>query len=261
MRSLLKTGAFISGSKGSGKTTLAMSLADSLMREGCILKVFDISGKWRIKSSIPNLYIPINSTLPNIPLYTSITFDLTLLTPRDMRNFITRVLRHDFERQVRSTERKWIVYVFEECQLLIPQGKLRSNVAQEVLRILTVGRNYNISYIAITQRPATVDTTVLELTDVQFFGKCTGQNDLKKLSNYVANVNKLKKLKVGEFILIEDGEEVTYKSELFEGKGYSTLFELKEPFVFPLEKILTYSFFLILFVLLLLAIGSFIVYR
>jgi len=181
MRSLLKTGAFISGSKGSGKTTLAMSLADSLMREGCILKVFDISGKWRTKSSIPNLYIPINSTLPNIPLYTSITFDLTLLTPRDMRNFITRVLRHDFERQVRSTERKWIVYVFEECQLLIPQGKLRSNVAQEVLRILTVGRNYNISYIAITQRPATVDTTVLELTDVQFFGKCTGQNDLKKL--------------------------------------------------------------------------------
>jgi len=74
-------------------------------------------------------------------------------------------------------------------------------------------------------------------------------------------VNKLKKLKVGEFILIEDGKEVTYKSELFEGKGYSTLFELKEPFVFPLEKILTYSFFLILFVLLLLAIGSFIVYR
>jgi len=260
MKSILKTGAFISGSKGSGKTTLAMSLADSLMKEGCVVKVFDISGQWRVKSSIPNLFIPISTTLPNMPLNTSVIFDLTLLTPREMRNFITKILRHDFMRQVKTAQRNWIVYIFEECQLLIPQGKLRSNLAQEVLRILTVGRNYNVSYIAITQRPATVDTTVLELTDVQFFGKCTGQNDLKKLKNYVPNVERLKQLKVGEFILIEDSKETKFKADLFEGKGYSTIFELKEPWTFPIEKLMTYSFWGLILLLLILAIGSFLVY-
>jgi len=83
---------------------------------------------------------------------------------------------------------------------LTPQGHLRSNEAQQILRLMTTGRNYNLGYIAITQRPALCDTSVFELTFQKYFARMNGENDLRKVANYIgAKAYDLEKLRLGEF--------------------------------------------------------------
>ena len=67
---------------------------------------------------------------------------------------------------------------------------------------MTTGRNYKLGYVAITQRPALTDTSVFELTFQRYFARMDGENDLRKVANYIGydNARQLQKLKLGEFI-------------------------------------------------------------
>lgn len=197
----LKSGVFIAGGKQCGKTNLAKTLADLFMKHGCIVKVFDTSQQW-LDSSVPYI-IEVNQPLLDIPLYESVVFDLSRLYASQIKAFITQVLSKEFSLQVVTPkhERKWIVYVLEECQILIPQGKLRNKESQEVLRLLTSGANYNLSYVAITQRPSTTDTTVMELAFQRYFARLDGENDKRKIKTYIKDyAQQLDSLNVGEFI-------------------------------------------------------------
>ena len=91
----------------------------------------------------------------------------------------------DMQVSLTETQRKWIIYVFEETQMLTPQGSLRSNEAQQVLRLMTTGRNFKLGYIAVTQRAALCDTSVFELTFQKYFARMNGENDLRKVANYI----------------------------------------------------------------------------
>ena len=212
----LLSGCFIAGGKQCGKTNLAKNLADLFMKHGHIVKAFDLSQQW-LDSSIP-YSIEVNQPYLEIPLYRSVVFDLSRLYASQIKTFITQILAKEFSLQVAMPkhERKWVVYFFEECQVLIPSGKLRSKESQEVLRLLTSGANYNLSYVAITQRPSTVDTTVMELTFQKYFARLDGENDKRKIKTYIESyADMLDSLKLGEFIYDKGNETKKVATELF----------------------------------------------
>ena len=198
----LRSGVFIAGGKGATKSNLAKIIVDKLMKLGYTVKVFDISKSW-LKSSVPyfNEIEMLHETSGN--LYQSIVFDLSKLMPKDAKRFVAKVLTEEWNKQVNIPEhqRKWIVYVFEECQMLVPQGHLRSNKAQQILRLMTSGRNFQLGFIAITQRPALTDTSVFELTFQRYFSRMDGENDIKKVANYIGyeKASELENLRLGEF--------------------------------------------------------------
>lgn len=132
-------------------------------------------------------------------------FDLCKLTPNDVKRFINLILAKEWDIQTSLTEdqRKPIVFVFEECQLLTPNGSLRSNEAQQVLRLMSTGRNFALGYVAISQRPTLVDPTVFELSFIRYFSRCDGYNDLKRIGEYIGSekAKQLQKLRLGEFFL------------------------------------------------------------
>lgn len=222
----LRSGVFIAGGKGTTKSNLAKTIVHKLMLKGVVVKVFDISKVW-LRSSVPYFFTIKGSCKITNNLYDSVVYDLSRLTPRQAKRFIGQVLEQEWSNQVNLSERqrKWIVYVFEECQMLIPQGQLRSYEAQQVLRVLTVGRNYQIGYLAVTQRPALADTSVFELTYQKFFSRMDGQNDLRKVSAYVGDkAYDLEKLGLGEFLY--DKGNTTKKICTSEFRSQSTPQEL-----------------------------------
>lgn len=215
-----RSGVFICGGKGTTKTNLARIIVDKFLSCGYVVKVFDISKAW-LKSSLPQFYEVKGTHRIDIDIYQSVIYDLSRLTPKHVKKFITNVLAREWKIQVDLEEhqRKWIVYVFEEVQSLIPQGSLRSNEAQVVLRLLTSGRNYNLGFVAITQRPALTDTSVFELCFQRYFARLDGQNDKTKVANYIgAKAYDLEKLKLGEFFYDKGDQTKWIQTEEFKAK-------------------------------------------
>lgn len=219
---LVRSGLSIAGGKGTAKSNLAMIIADKLLRKGFVVKVFDISRVWEKKSSVPNLIQVKNDSSLRIDLYQSTIFDLSRLTPKACKDFISKVLQLEWNYQldVAEEERKTIIYVFEEVQFLVPQGSLRSNEAQYVLRLMTTGRNFQLGYIGITQRPALSDTSVFELSFQRYFSRMDGQNDIKKVSNYVGaeKAGQLQNLRLGQFYYDRGAETKLIETEEFKSR-------------------------------------------
>jgi len=198
----LRSGVFVSGGKGQCKSNLGITIADKMLKLGYTVKALDISQAW-LKSSIPYVYEVESVFVPKLSTYQSVVYDLSKLTPKEIKNFIAKFLAKEWNQQIAIPEhkRKWIIYVFEECQILTPQGSLRSNEAQQTLRLMSSGRNYNLGFIAITQRPALTDTSVFELTFQKYFARMNGENDVRKVSQYIGSLAyDLEKLKLGEFM-------------------------------------------------------------
>ena len=218
VKELLRSGCIIIGGKGTAKSNLAMTITDMLMRIGVTVKVFDISKAWQ-RSSVPCVVEITNNIRMDINLYQSIVFDLCKLTPNDAKRFITLVLAKEWNMQTSLTEeqRKPIVFVFEECQLLTPNGSLRSNEAQQVLRLMSTGRNFELGYLAISQRPTLVDPTVFELSFIRYFSRCDGFNDLKRIAEYIGSekARQLQKLRLGEFMYDRGIETKLIKTQEF----------------------------------------------
>ena len=196
-----RSGVFIAGGKGTTKTNLAKVIVDRLLKLGCIVKVLDVSTAW-LNSQIPYVYEAETDYVPETELYQSVLYDLSNLTPKDVKSFIAKFLAVEWKKQraIPKHKRKWIIYVFEETQMLTPQGGLRSNEAQQTLRLMSSGRNIELGFIAITQRPALADTSVFELSFQRYFARMDGENDKNKVAQYIGSLaEKLEDLNLGEF--------------------------------------------------------------
>jgi len=98
----------------------------------------------------------------------------------------------------------------EECQNLIPNSALRSYSFQEISRFVTQGRNFGLSKIALTQRLASVDSNLVEISGLKYFGKTEGDNNRRKAKAWLPKdyLNKARDLKTGEF-LHQYGSQIT----------------------------------------------------
>lgn len=198
-----RTGTIVVGGKGTGKSNLAKLLVDQYMRHGNVVKVFDVSKTW-LKSSIPQYIEVVPNATYDISLYQSVVFDLSKLYPRQVKAFINLIIASEFQLQVNTPEhkRKWIIYVFEDSAVGLPRNRLTSKQSEELLRLMSVGRNYSLGYLAIIQRPSLLDVSVFELAFQRYISRLDGENDKRKIRAYIEKeyVDMLDSLKIGDFL-------------------------------------------------------------
>jgi len=199
----LKRGLFISGGKGSGKTNLMKIFVNEIMGKTfpsnrivtkgedrtVVIKVVDPSQAW-YGSSLP--YYQVVTSIRDIvdgkvdnPLGTDMLYDTSRLKPYDQKLFIAELLGSTFDYIVDNIVPIWIYFVLEESQMIFPSGSLRALWAQEGLRAITVGRNYDEGVGSLTQFPATVSTNLVKACGLSYFGVAWEENDIRKLQRYV----------------------------------------------------------------------------
>jgi hypothetical protein len=125
------------------------------------------------------------------------------------------MMEHDFQEAVILDEQGVVVkayYILEECQNLIPNSALRSYNFQEISRFVTQRRNFGLSYIALTQRLASVDSNLVEISGLRYFGKTEGDNNRRKAKAWLSReyLDKARDLKTGEFFH-QYGSKITLK--------------------------------------------------
>lgn len=187
---------FISGGRKSGKSNLAILLVSQLLRENVKVKVIDASRQWLKRFNVP-LYIKIGLPKVNgfsffsrfqVPNLWNCIYDCSRLSASQMRALVQKMMECDFQRAIIMDEQgaqTRTCYVLEECQNLIPNSVLRSYSFQEISRFVTQGRNFGLSYIAVTQRLASVDSNLVEISGSKYFGKTEGDNNRRKAKSWL----------------------------------------------------------------------------
>ena len=223
VETILNECCFIAGGRRSGKTNLGILLVDQLLKNDVQVKVVDSSRQWLKRSSIPD-YIKVATArvssyglfgVWNLPNVWNCIYDCSRLTTAQLGEFVQGMMQNDFQEAVILDEQEVRVkacYVLEECQNLIPNSALRSYSFQEISRFVTQGRNFGLSYIALTQRLASVDSNLVEVSGLKYFGKTEGDNNRRKAKAWLPKeyLNKARDLKTGEF-LQQYGSKITLK--------------------------------------------------
>jgi len=209
----LSQGVFISGGRGCGKSSLAKTITNMLLKEGYVLRIFDNSQTWR-RSNIPNLAIikPYSNFEPQYN--ESYVFDISMLDIEQQKAFIENIVDREFNytASLKENERNWRIYVFEECEILISTH----DRSKRILRLCASGRNLKMSYVAIAQRFQMVSTNLISMSGQLYLGMMHEFNDLKRAYNWLGqNTKELRKLDVGQFIRYSKGQITKMDVELF----------------------------------------------
>jgi len=226
---ILNECCFISGGRRSGKTNLGILLVDRLLKSDVQVKVIDSSRQWLKRSSIPYYMKVPSATVSSYGLFAiwdlpnvwSCIYDCSRLTTAQLREFVQGMMQHDFQEAVALDEQGVHVkacYVLEECQNLIPNSALRSLGFSEVSRFVTQGRNFGLSYIALTQRLASVDSNLVEISGLKYFGKTEGDNNRRKAKAWLLKeyLDQARDLKTGEFFFQYGSKISLEKAPLFQ---------------------------------------------
>jgi hypothetical protein len=194
-----QTTTFISGSRGVGKSDIAMYIVDQLTNEGVICIVFDNSLDWVSRSSISQ-YITAKSYMDvQIPQQNTI-IDISQLTPSEAQSCVERFCKKLFESQIQNMANKYFL-VFEEAQTYFPLNSIRAKNYQNTARILCVGRNIGISACAISQFPSLADKELIKHSGQIYIGYTTEKNAVNYWKSILGkNANQLKELQNGEFL-------------------------------------------------------------
>jgi hypothetical protein len=219
----LKTGFYLSGTPGSGKSDVAMFCADELRKVGVIVMVWDPSQDWIERYSPINYVLKFKNppfNFEEVKLQSAI-FDTSTLTVLQMQEAADRFcwLLYNYQAKIPKEQRKHFFLIFEEAQIMVPQGVMRSKRLQNVLRVITVGRNFKIRIGIVTQFASTVDKDAIkscrqryygwtnEFNDVSYIGKFVGEEEAKNLQYYKAgdflyqfpNKNVLEKIHINPY--------------------------------------------------------------
>jgi hypothetical protein len=195
----MRTTSFISGSRGVGKSDIAMQIAEHLQNEGIIIIAFDPSCDWLKRSNIEK-YITVKpySDLP-IPK-TSTIFDISRLTPNQAQRSVEQFCKTLFDFQVDNSAKRFYI-IFEESQIYFPLSALSSKNTQNTMRLLCVGRNFGVSMCAISQFPALVSKELIKHSQQVWIGCCAEPNTLKYWHGLIGKYSeKLKQLSNGQFV-------------------------------------------------------------
>jgi hypothetical protein len=226
LKQLFESNALVLGSRHTGKSDVGMMIADKCMEKGSIVVCFDPSQDWQNRSSIPQyqtLTIPFITTIP----IKSTTFDISLLSPNESQKLVESFCGKLFRQQAETSDRKKYLVVFEESHTYFPQGCMKAKAYQNTIKMLSVGRNLDVSVLLISQFASMLDKFAVKHSVSQtYLGFTKEFNDLKYLRSLLgSNVEQLTKLNDGEFlyltrsgiqkIAIQPFENTTRKQQIF----------------------------------------------
>lgn len=209
----LKTGFYTSGTTGCGKSDIGMYCADILRSNGVTLFVFDPSQDWMTRypiSYIVNFKVnssarPLSADLSSVKLRDTI-FDVSNLTTLQFQEIADQFCWQLYSHQAQTSPEKRgkIFVIFEEAQLVLPEGSMRAKRLQNVVRLATVGRNFGVRIGVITQFAAMIDKNISRYMVQRYYGWTIEWNDVKRIEAAIGeDAEKLRYLKSGEFMYHE----------------------------------------------------------
>jgi len=228
----MQTTSFISGSRGVGKSDVCMRIAEQLQNEGIIIIAFDPSCDWLKRSNIEK-YITVKS-YSDLPIpETSTIFDISRLTPNEAQRRVEQFCKKLFEFQLDNSAKRFYL-IFEESQIYFPLSALSSKNTQNIMRLLTVGRNFGVSMCAISQFPALISKELVKHSGQLFLGYASEPNTIRYWSGIIGkHTEKLRDLQNGEFIYYCRNKIDKIQIEPFENNILKTRISLPEPQTWP----------------------------
>lgn len=187
---ILKYCAFATGGRHSGKTNLLKLIVSEALRAKVEVKVFDPSLQWK---TFPLKHVKVIPKRINESCSWNTIYDISRLSVLEARDYVSAMLENDLTESIHLTDiskKPKALVVLEEVQNIIPSHSLRSKKYLEISRFVTQGRNFGLSFIASTQRLASVDINLIEISGVRYWFKLEGARNLTKarywLSKYHA---------------------------------------------------------------------------
>jgi len=187
---ILKYCCFVNGGRGSGKTNALKLIVSEALRAKVTVKVFDPSLQWK---TFPLKRVKVRHERLTENCSWNTVYDISRLSVLEARDYVSAMLENDLEESIHLTDisqKPRCLVVLEEVQNIIPSHSLRSNKYLEISRFVTQGRNFGLSFIASTQRLASVDINLVEISGVRYWFKLEGARNLTKarfwLSKYHA---------------------------------------------------------------------------
>lgn len=198
LKALLRGGLCIFGASGCGKTVLARELVKTLATKGIIFRIIDPSRAWLDMGEV--VEVSKRQTVYSWDSSTTI-FDVSCLNVGDKVNFANAFCGSLLASHIDGNCRNEII-VLEESELYLQNSTMRSKKCENIATLVSMGRNYNLRYIAISQAPALLDKLFLKLTELKFYGFLSEPNDLNYLKKMLGKtwVEQIATLGIGTFI-------------------------------------------------------------
>jgi len=212
VKEALRSGLYACGTTGVGKSDVGMYAADKLMKEGVIVIVFDPSGDWIERSSIPVYTQPDKNNWTWRGLFgtTSIIFDMSKQTIQQQQEFVEWFCKTllQVQSELKPTQRNHYFLIFEEAQVYFPEGCMRAKRYQETVKMMSVGRNkiYQVRFMCITQFSSMIDKKAMRYMKQRYFGATDEPNDVEYVTKFFPKKarefigSKLQGLVAGQFI-------------------------------------------------------------
>ncbi len=205
----MKYCSFVAGSRGCGKSNLLMLLVMEAIKRKVEVKLFDPSLAWKL---FPIPHIRVTQDNLEVASKWNTVYDISRLSVLEARTFVRDMLSEDLTEAMALTDigrKPKALIVIEEAQNLIPSHSLRSMKFSEISRFITQGRNFGLSFICSTQRLASVDINLIEVSGVRYWFKLEGQRNLMKARYWLDKFTtwRLRDLEVGS-CYIQQGSRI-----------------------------------------------------
>lgn len=233
-----KSNTLISGANHSGKSRLAMSICSLLQRHNWKVIVVDNSGIWKQHSDILQFYqIKGIEDIIKMPFPTeSIIYDTSLLIPSEQRDFIESLLNYIWSSRVNSNPNQWLLLALEEMELIA--RNVRGLTSEQLLRIMSVGRNLKIRTLGITIDLALIDPVFIRLCSQRYYGKLNPEENSKRKFKAYHGKDWLRiateALSTGDFVYYLNGKLKVKSIPLFEATTHPKPYMKAEPQKQPL---------------------------
>jgi hypothetical protein len=206
----LKSGFSITGTTGCGKTDTAFKCADALRNAGATLFIFDPSQAWVDRYGIAHVVkftnhlspASIEAGLQAVRIEDTV-FDCSSLTTLQFQEIADKFcwLLFNMQARMQSEQRRQMFVIFEEAHIVLPEGSMKSKRLQNVVRLMTVGRNFKIRMGVITQFASMIDKMAIRCQGQRYFGWTAEYNDVKRVASMIGEeaAETLKYYKTGDF--------------------------------------------------------------
>jgi len=213
----MKSGCYVSGTTGTGKSDVGMYSAKALMEHGVIVVVFDSTQDWQTRSSIARfetLNLPYIDKIPEL----STVYDISLLSvlqrQRLIEGFCGDIYR--YQAMKKANERRQYFLIFEEAHNYFKEGFMRAKRFGNSAMLLSEGRNYSVRFMCITQFANLLDKTAMTYMRLRYFGYSSEPNDTEYIARFFPKEDRdgikksLRNLKNGEFLTM-NGQIISIK--------------------------------------------------
>jgi len=211
---LKQHGGIVVGGRGTGKTNLAKVITSQIIggENGNIqIKIADSAQNW-VHGYEPIYYQHLNmdTEFPEDIYFGDdhFLYDLEFWDVDEIQDIIGTLVATDYDIQRLYKKENlmdtWIIWCIEEAQNVLGTYAMNGARGKRWLKIISESRNFNINFLFVGQRLADISTKAVERSDGYFFGKTTGDNDLKKIKRICGKDSGVHEmvptLDVGEFI-------------------------------------------------------------